>query len=306
MPDPIRYRSPDEDSARWDAFTLRPGDVVISTRSKSGTTWMQRIVSLLLLDEVEPYAPLSEISPWIDWNVEPIEDVVARLDAQPHRRFVKTHTPLDGVPIVDGVTYVVVARHPLDMAVSLFHQGANIDRVRLRALAGEPGPVPDGDAPRPRPDLHAWLLRWIASDASPTESMDGLRGVLHHVEDAWGRSEGGAAGPGEEGDVLLVHYADLRADLEQQMRRIARRLAVEVHEHRWPDLVAAASLAAMRKQASTVVPDRLGVLRDHAAFFRRGSSGAGAEALSPDELAAYSVRVAALLPPEIDAWLHRG
>ncbi len=38
-----RYRSPDEDSARWLDFAYRPGDIVISTRSKHGTTWMQMI-----------------------------------------------------------------------------------------------------------------------------------------------------------------------------------------------------------------------------------------------------------------------
>ena len=45
---PIRYRSDDEDSARWEEFRFRDGDIVISTRSKSGTTWMQMICALLV------------------------------------------------------------------------------------------------------------------------------------------------------------------------------------------------------------------------------------------------------------------
>ena len=32
----------------------------------------------------------------------------------------------------------MTARHPLDMAVSLYHQGDNIDRARLRQLTGQP------------------------------------------------------------------------------------------------------------------------------------------------------------------------
>jgi hypothetical protein len=35
-----------------------------------------------------------------------------------HRRFIKTHTPLDGVPRRDEVTYIAVIRHPLDVALS--------------------------------------------------------------------------------------------------------------------------------------------------------------------------------------------
>lgn len=140
---PYRYRSADEDSARWCGFPFRTGDVVVSTRSKSGTTWMQMICALLVLQTPDLPAPLASLSPWVDWLVTPREEVVARLEAQRHRRFVKTHTPLDGIPLLPTVTYVVVARHPLDMAVSLYHQsatGSGTDRPADRRTC--PGTLP--------------------------------------------------------------------------------------------------------------------------------------------------------------------
>src|SRR5690242_20554451 len=130
MSTPVRYRSPDEDSGRWLDFPFRPGDIVISTRSKSGTTWMQMICALLIFQTDDLPAPLAELSPWLDWLTSPQEQVYAHLAAQTHRRFIKTHTPLDGIPVRPDVSYVVVARHPLDMAVSLYHQGNNINRKR--------------------------------------------------------------------------------------------------------------------------------------------------------------------------------
>src|SRR5436305_9677088 len=120
MPTPVRYRSADEDSGRWLAFPFRRGDIVISTRSKSGTTWMQMICALLVFQTVDLPAPLAQLSPWLDWLTTGQRQMYDQLAAQRHRRFIKTHTPLDGVPIEPEVSYLVVARHPLAVAVSLY------------------------------------------------------------------------------------------------------------------------------------------------------------------------------------------
>lgn len=236
----VRYASPDEDSARWEHFRFRAGDIVVSTRSKSGTTWVQWVCALLLHGPRLP-APLPVLSPWLDHTVRPVEEAIADLEAQPHRRIVKTHTPLDGVPADPRATYVVVARHPLDMAVSLYHQSDNIDRARLAELTGV-APA----RPRERLPLHDWLVSWTRAETTPQEQMDSLAGVVHHVSDAWRRQ-------GEQ-DVVLVHYADLLADLEGEMRRIAVRLGVEVPEHAWPALVEAATFASMRARSDELVP----------------------------------------------------
>lgn len=289
--DPVHYVSPDEDSERWDSFRFREGDVVISTRSKSGTTWAQTICALLLHGPQLP-APLSVLSPWLDHTIRPVADVVADLEAQEHRRIVKTHTPLDGVPVDPRATYLVVGRHPLDLAVSLYHQSDNIDRARLAELTGVPA------RPRAeRPSLHDWLVSWTRTNTTPQQQMDSLVGVLHHVTDAWQRQA--------TQDVLLVHYADLLADLEGEMRRIADRLGVEVAEAAWPELVRAATFEAMRSRSDDLVPDAMGVLKDRSRFFRSGTSGAGRAVLTPEELGDYEQRVAGLAPPEVVAWLHR-
>jgi len=52
----------------------------------------QRIVSLLIFDSPDLYAPMAHISPWLDMNTRPVDDVLHELDAQTHRRFVKSHS----------------------------------------------------------------------------------------------------------------------------------------------------------------------------------------------------------------------
>jgi len=308
---PVRYTSDDEDSARWDGFEFRPGDIVISTRSKSGTTWMQMICALLIFQTPDLPAPLGELSPWLDWLVAPAERVFARLEAQRHRRFIKSHTPLDGIPLDGRATYIVVGRHPLDMAVSLYHQGGNINRARLRELTGQPAPAPERS---PAPALHDWLISWVEADVEPAEQLDSLPGVCWHMSDAWARRTspappGGHAEAGlaaTEPDVLLVHYDDLSADLDGQMRRLASLLHVTVPDALWPNLVRAATFDQMRARASAHAPDPAGVLKDPAAFFRRGNSGAGREVLTKDEVERYYGRVAKLAAPDMLNWLHRG
>jgi aryl sulfotransferase len=289
---PLRYQSPDEDSARWLGFPFRDGDIVISTRSKTGTTWAQMICALLIFQAPELPAPLAELSPWLDHLIEPVDDVYARLAAQKHRRFVKTHTPLDGIPLDPRVTYIVTARHPLDMCVSLCHQGDNLDRDRLRRLTGRPAPAEPPAPPRP---LRERVLRWIDSDADPRASMDSLPGLMWHLSDAWARRG--------EPNVLLMHYDDLCADLGGQMRRLARHLRIAVPEDAWPALVAAATFEGMRGRADLLVPTP-GLFKSPAAFFRRGSSGAGREILTAEELVRYDERAAQLAPADLLAWLH--
>jgi aryl sulfotransferase len=294
MPDaPVRYRSDEEDSGRWAGFPFRDGDIVISTRSKSGTTWMQMICALLIFQSEELPGTLPELSPWLDWLLMPREERFAILAAQQHRRFIKTHTPLDGIPIDPRATYIVVARHPLDMAVSLYHQGNNIDRARLRQLTGQPEP---SEPPPLRPPLHDWLISWIHQDTTPQQHMDSLPGVMWHLADARARRG--------QPNIVLVHYEDLSADLDGEMRRLAGRLGISVPPQIWPSLVQAATFGHMRDNAVRLTGPP-GILKDAKVFFRRGTSGAGREELSAAELDDYRSRAAQLAPPDLLRWLHR-
>jgi aryl sulfotransferase len=291
---PFHYVSADEDSGRWLCFPYRDRDIVISTRSKSGTTWVQMICALLIYQTAELPGPLSALSPWLDWLVTPEPEVYERLAAQDNRRFIKTHTPLDGIPLDPRVTYIVTGRHPLDMAVSLYHQGDNIDRARLSQLTGQSARPP---SPAPRPPLGEWLRLWIDHDATPREHLDSLPGIMWHLTDAWRRRS--------EANVVLVHYDDLSADLEGEMRRLAQRLTIPVPEDKWPELVEAATFDTMRARADRLVPDPVGVLKDRSHFFRRGSSGAATEVLSAEQVDHYYSRTASMASPDLLAWLHR-
>lgn len=289
----VRYRSGDEDSQRWLDFAFRQDDIVISTRSKSGTTWVQMICALLIFRTPDLPRPLTELSPWLDWLVLPKEELFADLEARTHRRFIKTHTPLDGLPNDGHVKFVVVARHPLDAAVSLYNQSNNINRQRIAELTGNP----DLAEPKELPPLDEWLRRWIDSDSDRQLDLDSFNGVFHHLTDAWSRRG--------QSNVVLVHYADLLRDLEGEMLRIAAELEIGVEGCRIDELALAATFESMQANSADLAPDPAGVLKDTTRFFRLGRSGAGADALSATDLRSYEERAARTASADLLQWLHR-
>lgn len=282
-----RYHGQMADSARWERFELRDDDVIISTPSKCGTTWMQHIVGMLLLDVTELEAPISELSPWLDMLIRTDDEVFAMLAGQPHRRFIKSHTPLDGVPEHPGVTYITVIRHPLDVALSdLDHTRNTVPgrAIGLRdAATGVRVPL-SGHEPAPSDPTE--LLRWFIDNSNgPTGSgPNGLADFCQQASTYWHRRH--------RPNVHLFHYQDLWDDLDGEMRHVAAALGVTVDEHRWPAFVDAATLGSMRARADVAAPEaHQGFWRSPADFFRRGGRREWASLLSDDEIAGFHARL---------------
>ncbi|MGH3755576.1 MAG: sulfotransferase domain-containing protein [Pseudonocardiaceae bacterium] len=300
----VRYRSVLEDNARWEGFPFREGDIVISTPAKCGSTWMQMICALLVFQTPDFDRPLAEISPWLDTLRADRDEVVAALEAQPHRRFIKTHTPLDGLPLDDRVTYICVGRDPRDAGFSFYNLMANLDMAtfltvwRNKAIGlkdlGEL--LPDGPQALPPTEIE-WFWQWADDRRPANESPVSLARLFHHIRTFWAATAGAP-------HLVLLHYDDLQADLEGQMRHLALRLGIDVPEQRWPKLVPAARFAEMRRRADDLVSN-LDVWHDKKEFFHRGTSGQWHARLTEDDLRRYHQRVAELGDPEVTRWLHR-
>ena len=297
----VRYRSLVADSARWEGFGLRPDDIVISTPPKCGTTWTQMLCALLIFDGPRFPAPLDELSPWLDMCNQSIEDVRASLARQSHRRFIKTHTPLDGIPIRDEVTYVVVGRDPRDVAVSYEHHAANMDfdhflELRARVMGsdglGELGRPLMSDDPAER--FRAFVRSDSTGGGPPT-----LAAVLHHMTTAWRRRH--------DGNVVMMHYADLTADLVGETLRLAAALGIGLTAERASALAREAGIDRMRARAGQLAPaSSQDNWKDPAAFFRTGGFGEWRARIDEQDAAEYEARVASLAPADVAAWTHLG
>jgi aryl sulfotransferase len=280
----------------WAEFPFRPGDIVISTVAKSGTTWVQMICALLIFQTPRLPKPLPQLSPWLDsrWPEERARSG-PELAAQQHRRFIKTHRPLNALPADPRVTYIVIARDPLDVAVSMNHQRS------LMTTARNPRQL-RGSRP-PQKSARQFLLDSIEMMGTTQHGHDSyLDKMLKRMACAWERRA--------EPNVVLMHYQDLATDLSGEMRRLARRLDITVPEDKWPSLVQAATFEQMQAAADHLQPLKYVEAREaskgNADFFRRGSLGDGRTLLTDTEAACYYTRAARVAPQGLLAWLHCG
>jgi aryl sulfotransferase len=286
------------DSRRWAGYRPRPGDVVIGTYPKCGTTWMQQIVSLLIFQSTEP-RPVTVMSPWIDARfTAPIDDMLALIEAQLHRRFLKTHLPFDALPIYEGVSYIHVARDGLDAFMSWHNHSLRYQRFHLLDAAGESDETIARPYPRPAENPREFFRSWMGLSAE-TEQDVSAQSYFDTERTYWAARR--------DPNVLLIHYNDLIADLDGEMRRIADFLRIETPASLWPDLVRAATFDAMKRDGAALMPHATAAWAGgHEGFIYEGRNERWREALTGSDVTLYRERAARELSPALNRWLDAG
>lgn len=289
------------DSRRWDGYAPRADDIVIATAPKCGTTWMQQIVGSLVFQDAERRA-LAQVSPWIDARFRgTAEEVHARLAAQTHRRFLKTHLPADGLPLHEQVRTIHVARDGRDACLSMHHHFRAFSDAQLATFDRIGAEDPELGRPLPRlpADPAAYFRLWLTTAAArgQTEGTPSLS--FFDLEASWWAER-------RRPNLLLVHFADLLHDLDDEMRRIAAFLDIPVREAIWPSLVGAARFTAMQADADALMPQARAMFRDDTRFFHRGTNGGWRDVLTEADLALYDAKVRAKFTPGLAAWLEGG
>lgn len=285
------------DSARWDAFQPRAGDIIVCTPAKCGTTWTQMICALLVHQTSHLPQPLTVLSRWLDRHTEPVEDVVSHFESQNFRRIIKTHTPLDGLPYWEDVTYVFCGRDPRDAFLSMVDHRHNLSEETMADVRRR-GNMPEGF--QLASGANETFAPWMTMGTQPW-MWDGFPSgsVLYLTNSYWQHRH--------LPNLTFLHYADLRADLEGEMRRLAKALDIAVPEEKWPGLVEAAGFEAMKAHASENAPGaHLGEWANDTNFFRKARKGEWESALNDENKALYQSVTNAKLEPGLKAWLEGG
>lgn len=275
------------DSTRWSQFNLRSGDVIISTPPKCGTTWMIAIVSMLLQGSTDLPMPTGVTSPWLDYSPIPFEEVLTLYGGQNGRRVIKTHTPVDGLPQVNGTRVISVSRNPIDAMRSM--------RRHLSNMASPPAGDPF------LADEETVIARGLDLPFQSTNVDDVcLELLVRHLRAA------ADAIMRDDSRTILVHYSDMKRDLENVVARVSEFIEAKSAGGFLDEVAQATSIASMRSKADHFAPRANGKHFSSTERFFAAGEERGQSELAPSLRARYEKRLAELLPRPEARWLDRG
>ncbi len=277
------YLGPITDTTRWQNFKHRPDDIFICTPPKCGTTWTQAICAMLVAGKVDHGTQPGNVSPWIDAQFAPIEDYLAEVEAQTHRRYIKTHSPLDGIPYFPDCTYLVVGRDPRDVFFSSINHRDNMTNQELAVSV-----LPSGDTA---------FSDWLNTELEPgVWDAPTLAALAYFIDSYW---------PFRHlPNIHFFHYSDMMNDLKGNISTMAKVLDVDINDTLLDEMTRAASFDSMKKNAEQFAPESgSGMWKQESGFFATGKNAQWKGKLSSEELAAFDKRLERLLSPEQIAWL---
>jgi aryl sulfotransferase len=279
------------DSTVWNDYAFRDGDIVNATYGKSGTTWVQQIVAQLVFLGAEDVA-VAEMSPWVDLRVPPREVKLEALAAQTHRRFVKTHLPVDALVFSPQAKYLYIGRDGRDVVWSLYNHHVNANDLWYQLINDTPGRV-GPPVPRPGSDIRQYFLDWLDGDGTPFWSF------WENVRSWWAIRD--------LPNVRLLHFADLKADLPGEVRRIAQFLDIVVPEDRWGAIVEHCGFDYMKAHAAKSVPLGGAPWEGGATtFVHKGTNGRWRDVLTEEDCRRYDEVAGRELGKECAQWLATG
>jgi len=279
------------DSTIWNDYKFRDDDIIISTYAKTGTTWVQQIVSQLIFNGEEGL-PVADMSPWLDLRVPPKDVKLAEVEAQTHRRFIKTHLPVEALVFSPKVKYLYIARDGRDVVWSLYNHHSTANNLWYEALNETPGLV-GPPMTKPVDSIVQYYHEWLDNDGYPFWSF------WENVRSWWEIRD--------LPNVMLVHFSNLKKDMPKEILRIAEFLNIQINEEKWHDIVHHCSFDYMKRNATPSVPLG-GAFWDGGAeqFIYKGVNGRWRESLNSSEIKKYDNLALKELGKECATWLTTG
>lgn len=279
------------DSTIWNEFEFRDDDIFVVSYSKSGSTWVQQIVAQLIWNGTEGIV-LSDVSPWIDCRFPSKEERLEIIGSQTHRRFLKSHLPVDLLVISPKAKYIYIGRDGRDVLWSLFNHHCIMKEDAIQSIDSVPertGP-PLGEAPSSVID---YFRNWLSKDGYPWWPY------WEHIRSWWEIRK--------LPNVMLLHFSNLKCDMPGEIRRIADFLDIPIDETTWGAILAHCSFAYMKAHVDQSVPFGGDIFKGGGEnFIHKGVNNRWRDVLSTADIDKYEEFAREELGAECARWLSTG
>lgn len=279
------------DSSIWNDFTFRSDDIIIGSYSKAGTTWVQQIVGQLLWQGAEQIN-VAELSPWFDCRYPSQAERLAQVEAQTHRRFLKTHLPVDTLVFSPHAKYLYIVRDGRDILWSLYNHHANFKADVIASIDAAPWRVgpPLGQVSE---SVLTYFREWLERDGYPWWPF------WEHIRSWWQIRD--------LPNVMLLHFAQLKADMPAMIRRIAAFLEIASDESTWDTILGHCSFTYMKAHGKQSVPFGGNLWEGGVnAFMHKGTNGRWRDVLTAEDISRYERLADEQLGSECAHWLATG
>jgi aryl sulfotransferase len=159
---------------------------------------------MLVFQSAAPF-PVQDSPPWPDFRMPPPGVMLELAESQTHRRCLKSHSLYDPLPIYKSMKVIHVARDGRDTAMSIYYHKVNF----TEEVADSASEVMLADPKfgtsfhRIEADPARHFHEWLVGDEDP---LDDLGCGFWYMENSYWAAR-------KEPEVLLVHYADMKQDL---------------------------------------------------------------------------------------------
>jgi len=221
-------------------FGAKDGDVFVVTYPRSGTTWTEQMVHLLVNKGVQGEQRLTDAVPWLETLPHRPNGMLEFLKTLPPRRLFTSHLPYPLIPSLKDTTakIVYVARNPKDVAISTYFHN--------QSKGGYEGTWEE----------HFELF--LNSDV-------GCGPYFDHILPWWQASQNNK-------NILFLKYEDMKQDHAGNVAKLASFLDLQADSQLIDTVVALSSFKSMTSSETTNfdwIPQREGVPK----HFRKGDIG---------------------------------
>lgn len=107
--------------------------------------------------------------------------------------------------------------------------------------------------------------------------------------------------------MMLLHFAQLKADMPGQIRKIAEFLEIPIDESKWEAILEHCSFDYMKEHAADSAPLGGAPWKGGAkTFIHKGTNGRWRDVLTDEDNARYEATAVEKLGPECANWLKTG